>query len=191
MTEPRSLNAELMQRLHDVTAFLESHEIEYALAGGLAVAVWGEPRTTYDIDFVVASSEPQIVRLKTLVESSTLFAFEAEDLRLTDLSIVRAHLLTADGKDVILVDFLCVESEFASSLLSRRIQLPVGGQNLFVVSPEDLLILKLQSARAKDLEDARGILREQSGELDLDELRSSIERYQLRNVALSVGLSLD
>ena len=191
MSEPRPLNAELMQRLHDVTAFLESHEIEYALAGGLAVAVWGEPRTTYDIDFVVASSEPQIVRLKTLVESSTLFAFEAEDLRLTDLSIVRAHLLTADGKDVILVDFLCVESEFASSLLSRRIQLPVGGQNLFVVSPEDLLILKLQSARAKDLEDARGILREQSGELDLDELRSSIERYQLRNVALSVGLSLD
>ena len=71
MTEPRSPNAELMTRLHDVTAFLESHGVEYALAGGLAVAVWGEPRTTYDIDFVVASTESQVDRLKALIESST------------------------------------------------------------------------------------------------------------------------
>lgn len=191
MSESRPLNAELMTRLHDITAFMDANCVEYALAGGLAVAVWGEPRTTYDIDFVVASTEPQIARLKALVESSTLFAFEPEDLRLADLSIVRAHLPTADGKDVILVDFLCVVPEFASSLLSRRIQLPLGGQSLFVVSPEDLLILKLQSARAKDLEDARGILREQAGELDLEYLRSLIDRYQLRDAALSVGLSLD
>ena len=64
----------------------------------------------------------------------------------------------------------------------------LGGESLFVVSPEDLLILKLQSARAKDLEDARGILREQSGELDIEYLRSSIDRYQLRDIAQSVGL---
>lgn len=188
MSDPRSSNAELMTRLHYLTVYIEAFGIGYALAGGLAVAVWGEPRTTYDLEFVVSSADPQVVRLRALVEFSPLFVAEEEDLRLAEFSLVRAQLPTVDGQDIILVNFLYAAPEFASSLLSRRIQLPFGGESLFVVSPEDLLILKLQSARAKDLEDARGILREQSGELDLDYLRSAISRFQLLNIAQSVGL---
>ncbi len=188
MSELNLINTELMKRLRDVTQFMETNGIDYALAGGLAVAVWGEPRTTYDIDFVVASSTQQVAQLKACLDSSKLFVFEPEEVRLSNLMVVRAHLLADDGRDVIMVDFLCVAPTLASSVLDRRILLPLAGDELFVISPEDLVLLKLQSARAKDLEDVRGILREQSDDLDRDYLRSWIGLLNLSSEAESVGL---
>ena len=36
-----------------IAAALQEHGVAYALVGGLAVAVWGAPRATKDIDLLV------------------------------------------------------------------------------------------------------------------------------------------
>ncbi len=44
----------LLQTLRDITDLLQSQRLEYALIGGLATTVRGEPRSTLDVDLLVA-----------------------------------------------------------------------------------------------------------------------------------------
>ncbi len=45
--------AKLHTALNSVGDFLDRSGIPYAIAGGMAVAVWGEPRATFDVDAAV------------------------------------------------------------------------------------------------------------------------------------------
>ena len=53
---------------------------------------------------------------------------------------------------------------------ARRVD--VGGIEVPVLSPEDLLVAKILASRPKDLEDAAGVLRSRRGSLDLSAVRS-------------------
>jgi len=44
--------------LKTVCNFLDEHGIGYAIGGGMAVAVWGAPRATFDVDVVVTAEFP-------------------------------------------------------------------------------------------------------------------------------------
>ena len=43
----------LFDELRGILEALESAQVPYALVGGLAVAVWGAPRATKDIDLLI------------------------------------------------------------------------------------------------------------------------------------------
>jgi hypothetical protein len=59
--------------------------------------------------------------------------------------------------------------------LERAIIVDFGdGVRVPVISPEDLIVTKLLSARAKDIDDVRGILRERRGRLDLASIRDTL-----------------
>src|SRR5262252_4471988 len=54
----------LYEELRSLIAELESHKIDYALCGGLAMAVHGKPRATVDIDIMIpAASLDQVMRI--------------------------------------------------------------------------------------------------------------------------------
>ena len=44
---------DFFQELKDVTAALDASEVDYALCGGVALAIHGVPRATQDIDLLV------------------------------------------------------------------------------------------------------------------------------------------
>lgn len=50
----------------DITVALESLQIDYAIVGGIANAIWGEPRATIDVDVTVSVNEedPETFRLQ-------------------------------------------------------------------------------------------------------------------------------
>lgn len=50
----------------DITVALESLQIDYAIVGGIANAIWGEPRATIDVDVTVSANEedPETFRLQ-------------------------------------------------------------------------------------------------------------------------------
>lgn len=58
---------DLLEEVRDLTAKLHSEGIEYALCGGLAMAVYAMPRATLDIDIMVepGSLFESDVRLRT------------------------------------------------------------------------------------------------------------------------------
>ena len=54
---PYSFSENLLVALKRLRLLLEKQKISYMLIGGIAVALWGEPRATQDIDIVVLVSE--------------------------------------------------------------------------------------------------------------------------------------
>ena len=77
------------------------------------------------------------------------------------------HLTTQMPLDVVLAG-PGLEEEF----LARAVVVSLGGMEVPVISPEDLIVTKLLAGRPKDVEDVRGILDERRERLDLVRLRS-------------------
>jgi len=47
---------------------LEQHQIPYMVIGGLASAVWGEPRATLDIDVTIATESSDALQIAAILE---------------------------------------------------------------------------------------------------------------------------
>lgn len=66
---------DLLEELKNLAATLDAEGIEYALCGGLAMAIYARPRATLDIDLMIDLRS--LVRTRRAVENLG-FAFEAE-----------------------------------------------------------------------------------------------------------------
>ncbi len=175
--------APLHRALHVACAFLENHHLDYALIGGIAVAVWGEPRATFDVDLVVTAGAEQVEHLRSAIRQEPAFLLEPETLSFPPHTLVlRAHLLgpPVEEPDLILVDFLFLEAGFSRAILGRRLSVAVAGRQVWICSPEDLILLKLLAGRVKDLEDARGVLAGQRRRIDLAYLEDRVQHLGCR-----------
>lgn len=122
---------------------LESESLEYCLIGGYAVAVYGEPRATYDVDFLVNAPREN---LEKLCERSKSLGWSAE-LRRADISdpvgdVVRVYRPFA-------CDFLQARSALETDCISRSVKLELFGRRVRVASPEYLMLLLLQLCRCQ------------------------------------------
>jgi len=52
MSDPDGM-FDLYQELRKITSALDQHQIEYALCGGLAMAIYDYPRSTIDMDMLI------------------------------------------------------------------------------------------------------------------------------------------
>ena len=171
--------------LHDVLAplvsILERHRIAYAVIGGYAVAAWGELRATRDVDLFCSARDLGV--LKSALQSAAL-RFEhrvgdAED-PISDVVRIEAGL----GDTVFEIDVLAGIRGAPAGLLQRSRTVQIGNLAVQVASPEDVIILKLLGGSARDIEDARGILRVQDRRIDLslfeqicpDPLKDTLEK---------------
>jgi len=55
---------DLLTELTDLIKVLDENEIDYALCGGLALAVYAKPRATLDIDIMVMPDSVDIIKKK-------------------------------------------------------------------------------------------------------------------------------
>lgn len=126
---------------------LDEEQLEYAVAGGLAVAIWGAPRATTDIDLLVCRKD--LARVLLLAKRLG-FDIIADPMKFADGSeICRATKFQAGEQltlDLILTD--------ASHPYWRsRERHPFGGGSVCVVSRDSLIQMKAAAARPQDLAD--------------------------------------
>jgi len=153
--------------LRRVSAALEAAEIPYMLTGSLASSMYGVPRATNDVDIIVA---PSAAQLRKFVEICRRFNYHVSE---------EAASAVARGDQFNVVDFpngwkadLIVRKEREFSILEfdRRETHEVNGMRLTIATPEDVLLAKLEWAKAgesdRQLRDAAGILRMQGTKLD-------------------------
>lgn len=153
---------------------LEAANVEYLIGGSWALAIWGELRSTADVDFVVNLPAEQMYPLsKELEKRDMLVPFDIiVDLYLQsegDLPINAIHLKSGYKAELFL---LRPGDPFRAMALSRKRLANMGpdiGQ-VYVHSPEDLIIYKLRyhhlSEQPKHLRDIRSILIENNDQLD-------------------------
>jgi hypothetical protein len=128
-------------------AALEAESLEYAVAGGLAVAIWGAPRATTDIDLLIRRGD----LARVLILSRRLgFDIIADPMKFSDgTELVRATKFE-DGEQLTL-DLLLIDE--AHAYWQTRQRLPFGSGMLWVVSRETLIQMKASAARPQDIAD--------------------------------------
>ena len=133
---------ELLKKVIEV---LDRSRIPYMITGSMVSSLQGEPRSTHDIDMVIAIQKSAA---ETLVK-----AFPPPDFYLDESSILDAiirqgmfNLLEVTTGDK--VDFwILTDTPFDQSRFSRKVQEECMGVQLQVSSPEDTILAKLRWAK--------------------------------------------
>ena len=154
--------------LQRIVAILDEASIPYMLTGSLAAAFYATPRATQDIDLVLEISPEQAGMLTAQLQSAGLHVSSdaaQEAIRL------EGQFNAIDPDTGWKVDFIVRKSRaFSVKEFGRRQSQNVLGMDLFLVSPEDLIIAKLEWARKGQselqLKDVQGILRNSESDLN-------------------------
>ncbi len=137
----------LYDELRSVLAALDQAGVDYALVGGLAVAVWGAPRATKDIDLLVRSES--LLHAVAAVHACG-FTLEALPFEFKDgTTLQRVSKVDQDG-DLMTVDFIVVDRNLETTWASRT-RLPFADGDVVVVSREALIAMKALAARPQDM----------------------------------------
>ena len=160
--------------LIEVTKKLEALSIPYALTGGLAVSYYGEPRTTHDIDVVVAIEKREGLPRKLISSFSKGFYISEEGI--IDALLHRTMFNIIHSESGSKVDcWILQPNPYPQSMLKRRRRAKIGKHHFYILSPEDLILTKLQwytlSGSEKHLNDVRSIIRGQRDALDMPLMR--------------------
>ena len=142
---------DLIEELRGILARLEEEGIEYALCGGLAMAVYAMPRATLDIDLMIQtdSLEQASHAVEPLGFTMSSAPMEFHDGNIT---ISRFTKIDPHSAEVLILDFLLVTDKTAPAWESRR-DFEWEGAKLRVVSPEGLILLKQLRLSGTDQDD--------------------------------------
>jgi len=142
---------DLYEELEAVLSALEAAHLPYALCGGLALAVYGRPRATVDIDLLVepGSLDAALLALHPLgfdvAALPMAFAGGAVEIR-------RVSKVDSDADDLLSVDLLLVTPALSAVWEGRR-TVRWEGRSLPVVSREGLIALKELRGSGQDRDD--------------------------------------
>jgi hypothetical protein len=142
--------------------------------GAQAVAIWGRPRMSADLDVTAAilSSHDEFV---TAMQGAG-FDLRVDEWRaFLDRTRVLPFVHRATGLPL---DIVIAGPGLEDEFLDRATTVEIADLSVPIISPEDLVITKVLAGRTKDLEDIRTILDQQLPDLDLSRIRTLIDLLQ-------------
>lgn len=147
-----------LQLSEDWSEFLRaliSHRAKFVLIGGHAVAAWGEPRFTEDLDVFIEVSRENARRVRrALVDFG--FGSVIPDERL----FLEKNKVWMLGRKPNRIDILTgIDGVTWKEVWKGRIAVEFEGGPLFVIGPRELLANKRAAGRPKDLADVDAIER--------------------------------
>lgn len=142
--------AYLYEQLSQLLRALEREQIQYALCGGLALAVHGLARATVDIDLLVRPSSWPAVETVAKAQGFTL---KADSMSFSAGAIEMKRVSKIDPQqNVLTLDVLLVTDKITDVWESRH-KVPWESGTVCVVSREGLIKLKRLSGRPQDMAD--------------------------------------
>jgi hypothetical protein len=143
----------LYDELRIVLDALDQVGVDYALIGGLAVAVWGAPRATKDIDLLVLRDD--LSRAKDALRDRG-FTLEALPFQFRDGCEVHRINKVDPAGNLMTVDLMIVDANLQAAW-SGRTRLPLNERDVVVVSRDALIGMKARAARPQDLADIQNL----------------------------------
>ncbi|PKN53414.1 MAG: hypothetical protein CVU55_01970 [Deltaproteobacteria bacterium HGW-Deltaproteobacteria-13] len=142
---------DLLEELKKLSKKLDQAGIDYALCGGLAIAIYAKPRATLDIDIMVQpdyfSKTKEVAKELGYTMSSAMMEFNNGAVKLQRLSKVDK----VSGEYFIL-DLLIVTPEIEKAW-DDHTTIEWEGYPLRVVSPQGLILLKSLRNSGQDKDD--------------------------------------
>lgn len=142
-----------------VFATAEKLGVDHMAVGAIPAGAYGVPRATKDIDLLVSVRESDGVQ--QLIDGLAGFAEFEQQSQFDTLTWGKRIVGTTKSAPAFKIElFETFDDPFVVSEFDRRVRLfvPILSREIFLPTPEDVLVQKLRWARPKDLEDARDIL---------------------------------
>lgn len=159
------------QLLTDVAGVLDRYGIPYMLTGSIASSLYGEPRLTHDIDVIVQVSARDALTLAESFPPPRYYLDDKESIEETVRQQSMFNLIDTQSGDK--VDFwILTGTSFDQERFRRRVRISVFGAMVWVSSPEDVILAKLNWAilsggSEKQFTDALRVFEVQRNDLDL------------------------
>lgn len=170
---------------------LQSQGMRTAIAGGIALSYWGNPRSTQDIDLAILADGTGA--FEKLLQQAGLQQRDNSTKNLGLFTLSQWQYEPADHFVAVDIDLLVADNEYYQTVLNRaksvslpRISIPVS-----VLSREDLILHKLYASRLIDQADVQNLLEMHWNHLDKNylelwaqhlelatELKTAIERFE-------------
>jgi hypothetical protein len=171
---------EFLKRL---VSLLDKASIPYMVAGSMSSSFHGRPRATQDADVVIDPTEHQLASFLALLGTDYYVSREAVLDAFRRRTMFNIIDLSGGWKaDLILRK----DKPFHRQEFERRRQIDMMGQTLWVVSPEDTILSKLEwmKGRESDVQysDAFGVAVAQWENLDVEYLRRWGGKLGVENV---------
>lgn len=163
----------------DFIRIFQQLQLPHAIMGGLAVRAYGVPRPTYDVDVTLAIPQDRLPALYDAIEAVGYTVPEAYRNgwvdRLAGMPLVKFRIYRGTLEESVDVDLFLAETAFQRQMMERRVLIDV--ENIgrsSVISPEDLILLKLVAGRPRDMGDIEDV-RFMQGDLDAEYMRQWAE----------------
>lgn len=159
--------------LADLVGKLESHDLNYALAGSIAAMSYGEPRATLDVDVVIALDESETDAVASLFPPPEYYvSLDAARQAIRSRTQFNVIHPTSGMK----VDFFVAGDAIERSQIARRLRRSIlPGTEAWCSPPEELIIKKLAyyslGGSDKHLRDIGSMLRISPEQIDRPRLR--------------------
>ena len=166
-----------------VVAALDEAEVPYMLSGSFASSLFGSPRATQDIDIIIHPTLGSLERLLVHFPSDAYYVNRDAAREAYGLEGMFNLIDLATGWKI---DFILRKSRsFSREEFDRRRQVETSGLRIYVASPEDVVVAKLEWAKLgeseRQLRDVAGMLRGQRDTLDFEYVQRWVAGLQLEN----------
>ena len=140
----------MLNRLKEVFASFQKHEVRYIVIGSIASVLYGVPRATFDLDILIDATPENTQRLlDALLEAGMGSA------SLTNVNEILSNEITI-FKDRVRIDVQTSTPGLSfQDAWAHRNTLEYHSQQFYVASREDLIASKKAAGRAVDLDDVR------------------------------------
>jgi hypothetical protein len=167
--------------LRELKGFLDDAGIPYMVVGSFASMVYGEPRTTQDLDVVI---DPEPAALEHFLARIDPDAFYVDPDTAREALRRRGMFNIIDMRSAWKIDLVMRKNRpFSREELARRTEQEILGLVVPTASAEDTVIAKLewaqQGASERQLRDVVGILRVRGDVLDREYIARWVEALGL------------
>ena len=144
---------ELQKDFKELLELFNKHNVEYVIVGAYALAFYGHPRYTGDLDILV---KPDADNAKNILESLKKFGFDSLELAIEDFSSPEKVIQL--GVSPIRIDLLTSLTALTwEQISSHKVKGEYGDIPVYFIGKDELITNKKSLGRYKDLADIEAI----------------------------------
>jgi len=162
---------------------LESSNIPYMITGGSAVGFWGHIRTTMDIDILIRIHTEQIDPFLRSIENDAYVDIQEARKAILEKRAFNAIL----QKTCFKVDLIPLKEDiYEIEKFRNRIEINFRHRDIFVITPEDLIISKLLWSKStggseRQIRDCESIYQLNYEDLDFNYINKWVKILEIEN----------